>query len=114
MQLGSVMAIASGGMRVQTDRLAVSAQNVAQASTPVDATDRVSLGSSGSEPAAVSGYDARGAVAGGGPDPAAPGANMDLAAEQVAQMASLQAFQANVAVLRSADDMLGSLVAQRA
>ena len=111
MQLGSVMAIASGGLRVQTDRLAESAQNVAQATTPGDSVDRVSLGNRN---AAESGYDARGATPGAGQDLAAPGANVDLAAEQVAQLTSLRAFQANAAVLRTADDMLGSLVTQRA
>ena len=38
---------------------------------------------------------------------------VDMATEQVTQLSSLRAFQANVAVLRTADDMLGSLISQR-
>jgi flagellar basal body rod protein FlgC len=105
MQLGNVMAIASGGMRVETDRLAESAARVARATTPGDAYDRVSLGSE--QPAATSGYDRSGAAA-------RPTGDVDLASERVAQVTSLRAFQANLSVLRTADEMLGSLVTQRA
>ena len=111
MQLGNVMAIASGGMRVQTERLAESAQRVATATAASDALDRVSLGSEA--PAATSGYGRDGA-ANAAADSSEPGRDVDLATEQVAQLTSLRAFQANLTVLRTADDMLGSLVTQRA
>ena len=111
MQLGNVMAIASGGMRVQTDRLAESAANVARATTPGDATDRVSLG--GEQPAAISGYDRSGAVPSGARATGGAG-DVDLASERVAQLTSVRAFQANLSVLRTADEMLGSLFSQRA
>lgn len=108
MQLGNVMAIASGGMRVQTDRLAESAANVARATSPADAYDRVSLGNP--PPAASGGYDRSGAPA----TEARASGEVDLASERVAQLTSLRAFQANLSVLRTADEMLGSLVKQRA
>jgi flagellar hook protein FlgE len=107
MQLGNVMAIASGGMRVQTERLAQSAANVARATAP-DAYDRVSLG--GEQPAASSGYDRNGAVA----TEARAASDVDLASERMAQLTSQRAFEANLSVLRTADEMLGSLVTQRA
>jgi flagellar basal-body rod protein FlgC len=40
--------------------------------------------------------------------------NSDLVEETVNQMSSLRAFQANVAVLRTADEMLGELINRRA
>ena len=110
MQLGHVMAIARDGLRVQTERLAESAQRVATATAPRDVFDRVRVGAS--EPAAVSGYGSRGAA---GPLSAEGGdRDVDLATEQVAQLSSLRAFQANISVLHTADEMLGSLVSQRA
>ncbi|HET8933023.1 MAG TPA: flagellar basal body rod C-terminal domain-containing protein [Polyangiales bacterium] len=40
--------------------------------------------------------------------------NTDLVEETVTQISSLRAFQANVAVLRTADEMLGELIKRRA
>lgn len=112
MQLGSVLGIASGAMRVETDRLSGSAQRVAQETTRNDDFDRVSLGQSSDEPAAASGYGRTGAASSGASSLQGSG-DVDLAAEQVTQLSSLRAFQANVAVLRTADEMLGSLVKQK-
>ena len=112
MQLGSVMGIAAGGMRLEANRLAGSAQRVAEESVrDYAAVDRVSLGSA-AQPAAVSGYGPGGAAVSSANEQAGPG-KVDMATEQVTQLSSLRAFQANVAVLRTADDMLGSLISQR-
>ena len=110
MQLGSVTGIASA-MRSESDRLANSAQRVAQETSRNDAAiDRVSVGSA--PPAAISGYG-RAATLSSSAEGSARGGDVDLAAEQVTQLSSLRAFQANVAVLRTADEMLGTLVTQR-
>jgi flagellar hook protein FlgE len=67
---------------------------------------------SAAQPAAVSGYGPGGAAVSSANEQAGPG-KVDMATEQVTQLSSLRAFQANVAVLRTADDMLGSLISQR-
>jgi hypothetical protein len=110
MQLGGVIGIANGAMRAETDRFAGSAQRVAQETSRDASIDRVSLGAS--QPAAISGYGRAGAAASSGGDSAGFG-EVDLAEEQITQLSSLRAFQANVAVLRTADEMLGTLVTQK-
>ncbi|HEY2736337.1 MAG TPA: flagellar basal body rod C-terminal domain-containing protein [Polyangiales bacterium] len=111
-QLNNVASIAASGMRFQTQRLAQSAANVANINTD------------GYEAETVSGV----AAAGGGVTAEsyptyAPhtlqmqddgstrsASNTDLASETVTQMTSLRGFQANLAVLRTSDEMLGSLL----
>jgi flagellar hook protein FlgE len=114
MQLGSLGSIASSGLRVETRRLEQSAQNVANVNTDGYEAHRVE-----SHSRAQGGVDAAVYSRHGLPAPARDGAapvqsTTDLAEEQVTQLSSLRSFQANLAVLRTADAMLGELVDRKA
>ncbi|HEX4355538.1 MAG TPA: flagellar basal body rod C-terminal domain-containing protein [Polyangiales bacterium] len=116
MQLNNVASIAASGMRFQTQRLAQSAANVANMNTD------------GYEAEAVAGVTQLGGGVTAESYPTyAPhtlqvqddgstssASNTDLESETVTQMTSLRGFQANLAVLRTSDEMLGSLLDQRA
>jgi flagellar basal body rod protein FlgC len=120
MQLGSVNNIASQGLRTQTDRLNTSAQRVANVNTPATQSDRVNVGRAQqgvTQQAAT--YDRRGVA----PQVQAQAAQaqpnsgdngVDLGQERVNQLSSLRAFQANVAVLHTSDQMVGDLLSQKA
>jgi flagellar basal body rod protein FlgG len=116
MRLQNLAAIASSGMRLESQRLAQSAANVANVETPGYAARRI---------VAVSRVG--GSVSGVSTPTYAPSAarveedgaltelsNTDLVEETVSQLSSLRAFQANVTVLRTADSMLGELINRRA
>ena len=114
MQLSSLASIASSGLRVEARRLEQSAANVANVNTDGYEARRVESRSrpNGGVTAAV--YSRHGL-------PASPDGNAtpvpsttDLADERVTQLSSLRAFQANIAVLRTADAMLGELVDRKA
>jgi flagellar basal-body rod protein FlgC len=116
MRIQNLAAIASSGMRLETQRLAQSAANTANVETP--------------------GYEARrvvgvtregGGVSGVNMPTYSPRAmrieengaqtelsNTDMVEETATQLSSLRAFQANAAVLRTADEVLGELVNRRA
>jgi len=116
MRIENLAAIASSGMRLESQRLAQSAANTANVNTPgyearrIVAASRRGGGVSGKS---VPTYGARGqrAQADAG---ASPLSNTDVAEERVTQLSSARAFQANVAVLRTADEVLGELIDRRA
>ena len=116
MRIENLAAIASSGMRLESQRLAQSAANTANVETPgytarrIVAASRAGGGVSGTS---VPTYGPRGLrVEGGGG--VSEGSNTDLVEERVTQLSSVRAFQANVAVLRTADEVLGELVDLRA
>ena len=112
MRIENLAAIASSGMRLESQRLAQSAANVANLETPGYAAQRVV--SVARQDGGVSGqtvptYGPNGMrVEADGSTTAL--SNTDLVDETVTQISSLRAFQANVTVLRTADEMLGSLI----
>jgi flagellar hook protein FlgE len=114
MQIGRVASIAISGLRAETARLATSAQNVANINTDGYQPERVvshERAGGGVSTQVVPTYDASGrasALAEPGPS------QTDLAEERVAQLNSVHAYQAQLAVLRTADEMLGELVRQKA
>ena len=112
MQLGSVVSIANSGLRAETRRLEQSAQNVANINTDGYAAQRVESRSEAHGGVSTAVYTRQGlpAQAGG----AAPESTTDLAEETVSQISSQHAFTANLAVLRTADAMLGELVDRKA
>jgi flagellar basal-body rod protein FlgC len=116
MQIGNVSAIATSALRLQSQRITQSAQNVANLDT--------------------NGYEARqieakaqpgGGVVGQSVPTYSPhsfqvnddgstseSSNTDIEEETVTQLSSLRSYQANIAVLHTADDMLGALLNRRA
>jgi flagellar basal body rod protein FlgG len=116
MRIQNLAAIASSGMRLETQRLAQSAANTANVSTPgYEAQRVVGVTRAGGSVSGVSVptysphatiVDDSGAVT--------EQSNTDLVEETVTQMSSLRAFQANVSVLRTADSMLGELIDRKA
>jgi flagellar hook protein FlgE len=110
--MSSILSIAQSGLQVAAQRLAVSANNVANALTD------------GFEPSRVVAEE----LAGGGVtgsvqaanDPAVEGridgaivglsSRADLAEEMVSQMQAAAAFRANLASLRTADDQLQAAI----
>jgi flagellar basal body rod protein FlgG len=112
MQIGSVAGIASSALRVEGQRVAQSAQNVANVNTPGYAPQRidtVSLAGGGVGGITLPAYgpSMRALQSDGS---AFATSNTDLASEIVTQMSSLRALQANIAALRTADDMLGEVL----
>lgn len=116
MRIQNLAAIASSGMRLESQRLTQSAANTANMETPGYAARRI-----------VGVAQVGGGVAGVSMPTYAPStsrveddgsvtelSNTDLVEETVNQASSLRAFQANVAVLRTADEMLGELIKRRA
>jgi flagellar hook protein FlgE len=113
MQLGSLSSIASSGLRVETRRLEQSAQNVANVNTDGYEAHRVESHSRSQGGVTAAVYSRHGLPAQAAGD--APSASTtDLAEERVTQLSSLRSFQANIAVLRTADAMLGELVDRKA
>jgi flagellar hook protein FlgE len=123
MQIGHAAASALGGMRAASQLLEQSAQNVANADSPgytADGGDTVSLGGTQAASSAAN-YAAFGAASSadsiglqGASGAAGTQSDTDLATEAVSQLSSLRAFQANVAVFRTADAMTGELLNQKA
>jgi flagellar basal-body rod protein FlgC len=116
MQIGSVVSIASSGLRFQAQRLTQSASNVANVNTDGFEAQRV-IGNSQAAGGVVGHiaptYTRHGTqVADDGSTRSL--SNTDVAEETVTQIDSLRAFQANVAVLRTSDEMLGELVNSKA
>jgi flagellar basal body rod protein FlgC len=112
MRIQNAMAIAGSGMRLETQRLAQSAANTANVETPDYAAQRVvgvAQEGGGVRGVTVSTYgpQAQRIDEGGATTQLS---NTDLVEETVTQMSSVRAFQANVSVLRTADEMLGELV----
>jgi flagellar basal-body rod protein FlgC len=116
MQIGNVVAVASSGLRFQAQRLAQSAANVANVNTDGFESQRV-IGESQAAGGVV-GHIAptytRHAVQVADDGSTHSLSNTDVAQETVTQLGSLRAFQANLAVLRTSDEMLGELVNSRA
>ena len=108
MQLGRLTSIAASAIHLETRRLAQSAANVANLNTenyePQHVTGRA---------AAQGGVEAVTYTRGGGLQPTAA-SGTDLVEETATQIGGLRAFQANLAVLRTADEMLGELVKRTA
>jgi len=115
--MGSIFDVARSGLAASALRLSTSAHSVANALTPgfvpyrVEAEERPGGGVAArlvrqNDPGLESRLDA--AALGYG---AASGT--DLATELVGQMAAAAAYRANLAVLRSADDLAASLVSIR-
>ncbi|HKP58029.1 MAG TPA: flagellar basal body rod C-terminal domain-containing protein [Polyangiales bacterium] len=111
MQLGSVVSIANSGLRAETRRLEQSAQNVANINTDGYVASRVESRSQDHGGVSPAVYTRQGLHAQAG---AAPESTTDLAEETVSQISSQHAFTANLAVLRTADAMLGELVDRKA
>lgn len=120
------IAAAGSGLRAMSASMAVAAGNVANAATD-GYTSREAVLSSGpdgqgvqvslvDEDTATAGSTAQDAAAAGPsapypPELAALGAgNVDLVGESVNMIAASRAFEADVAVLRSADEMAGTLL----
>ena len=110
MQLGSLASIASSGLRVETRRLEQSAQNVANVNTDGYEAHRVESHSRAQGGVTAAVYSRHGLPASAAGEPAPVPSSTDLAEERVTQLSSLRSFQANIAVLRTADAMLGELV----
>lgn len=107
----SVQSIAASGLRAQSTRLAVSAHDVANVNTDGHQAQRTVL-----EAQPQGGVSAR-VEPEGGPPPLAvrDGAEVmlsttDISTEAVEQISAQRAFEANIAVLRAADDMDESLL----
>jgi flagellar basal body rod protein FlgG len=116
MRIGNAMTIASSGMRLETQRLAQSAANTANVQTPDYAARRVegvTQVNGGVRGVSVPTYGPR-AVRVEDNGSTTQLSNTDLVEETVTQITSLRAFQANVSVMRTADEMLGELVNRKA
>jgi flagellar basal-body rod protein FlgC len=109
--MSSTSGISQSGLQVASQRLAVSANNVANVNTPGFVPSRVAVEER--EGGGVSGQVVR------GNDPQfearldrtlAGLSGTDLAQETVEQMAASAAFRANVATLRTADEALEALL----
>ena len=104
--------IASSGLRAESRRLEQSAHNVANVNTDGYEAARVESRSEAHGGVSTAVYTRQGLPA---PAATTPGSSTtDLAEETVTQMSSQRAFQANIAVLRTADAMLGELVDRKA
>ena len=98
--MSSVSSIASSGLQLQALRLAVSANNTANQLTAGFAPSRV-------EVASVRGGGVQGAERDAG---LVPGSTTDAVGEAVARKTALSAYQANLATLRTADQMTATLL----
>jgi flagellar basal-body rod protein FlgC len=132
--MSNIFGVALSGLRAQATRLAVSADNVANARSLGAPTD----GSAPQPGAFTPKQVAQTSVAGGGVqatvvpvsppsvasyEPGAPGAdenglvprpNVSLEREAVEQIVALRAFQANVRVIEAQDELLGDLLSLKA
>lgn len=103
----SAIGAARSGLDLEALRLAVSAHNVANVSTPVFQPSRVVA-------VETVGGGVRGQVETpareNGASGSEPLSGTDLAEETVTQISALGAYRANMAVLRASDQALGSLL----
>ncbi len=95
----SLLAVSSSGLQAAQLRLAASAHNVANAQTPAFARQQVNLQAA----PGLGGVQA-------GSAPAASPEGVALPDEAVEQIAAGYAFKANALVLRTADEVLGTLL----
>jgi len=105
--ISNAASIAASGMRAQAARLAGSAHRVASASTPGPEGERLTLEAlPGGGVRARLGAD-RGAPAPGAQESerAALLSEVDLGSETLVRISAQRAFEANLAVLRTADEM---------
>jgi flagellar hook protein FlgE len=111
-QIGSVTSIATSGLRLQDKRLDQSANNVANLETDGFEAQRVTAESQagGGVVARTSPTYSPHATLLKDDGSITLASNTDLADERVTQLSSLRSFQANVATLRTSDEMLGELV----
>ncbi len=114
MSIGQARAIGLSGLRVQEQRLATSASNVANSQTDEYEARRVV-----SETARDGGVTSRQALT-GAPAPVVVDesgertlSNTDLIQERVTQLQARTAFKANLAVIRTADEMEESLLDEK-
>jgi flagellar basal-body rod protein FlgC len=117
MQIGNAASYALSGMRAQTERLAQSAQNVAHVNTDGYQARNESAATLATGGSAVAGPQTYGRFSASPislDGSSSPASTTDLVGEQVTQLSSLRAFQANVAVLRTADAMTGELLDRNA
>ena len=119
MRIQNVSAIASSGLRLESQRLAQSAANTANVDTPGYEARRVvgvSLEGGGVRGVSVPTYGRHAMRLEGEETSRAQTqrSGTDLVEEQVTQLSSVRAFQANVTVLSTADAMLGELVNRKA
>jgi flagellar hook protein FlgE len=124
MTLSAVSNIGLSGMRAQAQRLAVAADNVANASTPGYVRKAVDLVAVESGEAGYGagvavrglrelGPGGEGLVLSGAPTDAADGAvgpDADLAADLVSGIEALRAFEANAAIVRTGAEMTDALL----
>src|ERR1700712_5162642 len=104
MRIENLAAIASSGMRLESQRLAQSAANTANVETPGYTAQRIvaaSRAGGGVRGTSVPTYGTRG-VRVDADGSVSSGSNTDLIEETATQLSSVRAFQANVAVLRTA------------
>jgi flagellar basal-body rod protein FlgC len=116
MQIGRVSAIATSALRCETQSLNQSAHNVANALTDGFEAQRVvprEAPGGGVQAGLAPTYGPAGTVT-RDDGSVATNSNTDLGQERVTQLASLRAYQANIAVLRTSDEMLSELVRQKA
>ncbi len=112
----SVSAIASSGLRAAQMRMDVSANNVANASTPgfrPQSVQEEAVPGQGGVAARVKPATGAPAPAQGGDAAAAP-SGTSLEGEAVDQLSASYAFTANLQVLRTNDRMMGALLDVRA
>lgn len=116
MRIGNLTALASSGLRLETQRLAQSAANTANVETPgyearrIVAASQIGGGVRGHSEPTYAPHAARVEEDGSVTELS----NTDLVEERVTQLSSARSFQANVAVLRTADTLLGELIDRRA
>jgi len=115
MQIGRVLGSAANALQRETQRFSQSAHNVANVNTDgFDPAAQAAASKVGAPASRVSTYG-RNSLPVSPNEPGEPTPSLtDLAEERVTQLSSLRSFQANVAVLRTADQMLGELVSRKA
>jgi flagellar basal body rod protein FlgG len=111
MQIGKALAVAANALQHETQRFSRSAHNVANVNTAGFDATQSHRSTSADSPA---NYGRDGAQLQASDAAETPFSNTDLAEERVTQLSSLRALQANIAMLRTADQMLGELVSRKA
>jgi flagellar basal-body rod protein FlgC len=112
MRIGNLAAIAASGMRLETQRLEQSAANTANVETPGYEARRIvsmTLPSGGVTGVSAATYGPHGKRLEDDGSLSVQ-SNTDIASERVTQLSSLRAFQANVAVLRTSDELTRDLL----
>ena len=111
MSVNSIFGVASSGLDLQARRLEVSASNVANVSTDGFKASQVAAqeqASGGVTSQIVPTGDAPAMMLRGGA--MVQGSNTDLVTELVTQRTALHAYQANLNVLRTNDELLGAVL----